>query len=82
MSKIDTILSELTDISKHPRKAMEDFKAKTGKGAIGVLPIYAPEEIVYATGYLPMGIYKETDFKSSYMASCIYLFNNAVNNGT
>ena len=60
MSKIDTILSELTDISKHPRKAMEDFKAKTGKGAIGVLPIYAPEEIVYATGYLPMGIWGAT----------------------
>ena len=46
MSKIDTILSQLDAISKNPRKAMEDFKAKTGKGAVGILPIYAPEEIV------------------------------------
>ena len=60
MSKIDTILSQLDAISKNPRKAMEDFKAKTGKGAVGILPIYAPEEIVYATGYLPIGIWGAT----------------------
>lgn len=60
MSKIETILAELDAISKNPKKAMADFKAKTGKGAIGVLPIYAPEEIVYATGYLPMGIWGAT----------------------
>ena len=60
MSKIDTIISQLDDISKNPRKAMDDFKAKTGKGAVGILPIYAPEEIVYATGYLPIGVWGAT----------------------
>lgn len=57
MSKVDTIIAELEAISKNPKKAMADFKAKTGKGSIGVLPVYAPEEIVYATGYLPVGIW-------------------------
>lgn len=57
MSKVDTIIAELEAISKNPKKAMADFKAKTGKGAVGVLPVYAPEEIVYATGYLPIGVW-------------------------
>lgn len=57
MSKVDTLLAEFDAISKNPKKAMDDFKAKTGKGCIGVLPVYAPEEIVYATGYLPVGIW-------------------------
>jgi len=60
MSKVDTIIAELDAISKNPKKAMADFKAKTGKGAVGVLPIYAPEELVYAAGYLPMGIWGAT----------------------
>ncbi len=57
MSKIDTIISELQAIASNPRKAMNDFKAETGKGAIGVAPIYVPEEIVYATGRLPIGLW-------------------------
>ncbi|MCI1930926.1 MAG: 2-hydroxyacyl-CoA dehydratase family protein [Clostridia bacterium] len=57
MSKVDTLLAEFEAVCKNPKKAMDDFKAKTGKGCIGVLPVYAPEEIVYATGYLPVGIW-------------------------
>ncbi|MCJ7856505.1 2-hydroxyacyl-CoA dehydratase family protein [Lachnospiraceae bacterium NSJ-143] len=60
MNKVETILAELEAISKNPKKAMEDHKAKTGKGAVGVLPLYAPEEMIYATGYLPMGIWGAT----------------------
>ena len=36
MSKVDTIISELQAIAANPRKAMEDYKAATGKGAVGV----------------------------------------------
>ena len=57
MSRADEIINQLKDIAKNPRKAIEDHKAKTGKGSVGILPIYAPEEIVYATGYLPVGIW-------------------------
>ena len=55
MSKVDTIISELQAIASNPRKAMEDYKAETGKGAVGIAPVYAPEEIVYAAGRLPIG---------------------------
>ena len=57
MSKVEAILSQLKDIAANPKKAMDDYKAETGKGAVGIMPIYAPEEMVHATGYMPMGIW-------------------------
>ncbi len=57
MSKVEAILSQLKDIAANPKKAMDDYKAETGKGAVGIMPIYAPQEMVHATGYLPMGIW-------------------------
>ena len=57
MSKVETILSQFKDIAVNPKKAMEAYKAETGKGAVGIMPIYCPEELVHATGYLPMGIW-------------------------
>lgn len=57
MSKIDSILSELSSAAANPAKVMQDFQAKTGRGAVGIMPVYAPEEIVHAAGYLPVGIW-------------------------
>lgn len=57
MSRIETIISELTSIANNPRKAMEDYKKETGKGSVGVMPYYAPEEIIHAAGFLPVGIW-------------------------
>ena len=36
---------------------MVDYKKETGKGAVGIMPVYCPEEIVHASGYLPMGMW-------------------------
>jgi benzoyl-CoA reductase/2-hydroxyglutaryl-CoA dehydratase subunit BcrC/BadD/HgdB len=57
MSRVDELLDKFVDISQHPHKAMLDYKARTGKDAVGVFPVYAPEEIVYAAGYLPVGMW-------------------------
>lgn len=57
MSRVDEILNQLKGIAADPKKAMNDYKEETGKGAIGIMPLYAPEELVYATGHLPMGIW-------------------------
>ena len=37
MSKIDTLISELQAIASNPKKAMDDYKAETGKGAVGMV---------------------------------------------
>ena len=48
------IINEFKAIADNPRKAMDDYKKETGKGAVGIMPVYCPEEIVHAAGYLPI----------------------------
>ncbi len=57
MNKIETILKDLHEVAAHPKKSVEEYKRKTGKGAVGLLPVYTPEEIVHAAGVLPVGIW-------------------------
>lgn len=57
MRTVEQIIKEFKDIADNPKKAMEDYKKETGKGAVGVMPVYCPEEIVHAAGYLPMGMW-------------------------
>ncbi len=57
MSRVEAILTQLKDVAANPAKALADYKAETGKGAVGIMPVYAPEEMVHATGFLPMGIW-------------------------
>lgn len=54
---IKALLEQFRAIAGDPKKAMADHLAETGKGAIGMMPIYAPEELVHATGFLPVGLW-------------------------
>ena len=54
---VKTLLEQFRTIAAKPKKAVEDHKAETGKGAIGMMPVYAPEEMVHATGFLPVGLW-------------------------
>ena len=53
---LDAILNELVKDSQSPKQLLQQYKAE-GKKVIGVLPYYAPEELVYAAGMVPMGIW-------------------------
>ncbi len=53
---IDVLLKEFQEVSEHPYKVLSQYKAE-GKKVIGVLPYYAPEELVIAAGMVPMGIW-------------------------
>ena len=79
MSRVEDILKQLADVAANPKKAMDDYKAETGKGAIGIMPLYAPEELVHATGYLPM--WTKTNCKSTYIFASICLLYYAANYG-
>lgn len=57
MSKIDIILQEFREIAEDPAGAVIRWESETGKGAVGILPVYVPEELVHATGLLPVGIW-------------------------
>ena len=53
---IEALLKEFAEVSANPKAQLEKYKA-AGKKVIGVLPYYAPEELVYAAGMVPMGIW-------------------------
>lgn len=56
-NNLNRIIDIFSHISNHPEEAIINYKKETGKGAVGVLPLYAPEELIDAAGYLPMGIW-------------------------
>ena len=53
---IEVLLNEFQEVSEHPYRVLSQYKAE-GKKVIGVLPYYAPEELVIAAGMVPMGIW-------------------------
>lgn len=57
MSRIQAIIGQLEAVAGNPKKAVADYKAETGKGAVGVVYVYGPEEIIHAAGYLPVGMW-------------------------
>ena len=43
MRTVEEIIAELKAIADDPKKAMEDYKKETGKGAVGIMTVYFPE---------------------------------------
>lgn len=54
--RIEALFAEFNTVSCHPKKQLDSFKAQ-GKKVIGVLPYYVPEDLVHASGMVPMGIW-------------------------
>ncbi len=57
MQAFTTIIKEMDQAVNHPSEAVCVFKQETGREVIGCLPIYVPEEIIYAGGMLPIGLW-------------------------
>lgn len=55
--KIESIINQLTLAAASPKKSIADICSKSGKQAIGCVAPYVPEEIVYAAGCIPVGIW-------------------------
>lgn len=51
------LIRELEDAALDPAKTVSTAMKETGKGAVGCFPIYTPEELIYAAGYLPVGMW-------------------------
>ena len=50
------MLEQFKYYANNPRKQLDKYLAE-GKKAVGVFPYYAPEEIVYAAGVVPFGVW-------------------------
>ncbi len=57
MDQLDGTLDTLRQAAEHPAAVVGEFKDMTGRPAIGCAPEYCPEEIVYAAGMLPVGLW-------------------------
>ena len=56
MTRLEELLTQLTYAATHPR-AMLDHYLAAGKQVVGCFPSYTPEELVYAAGMVPMGLW-------------------------
>jgi bcr-type benzoyl-CoA reductase subunit C len=57
MERVYEIISTLEETSRHPEEAVIREMKDTGKKVVGCFPIYTPEEIIYAAGLLPVGLW-------------------------
>lgn len=57
---MNAIIEEFKKVAASPKAQLATYKAQ-GKKAIGVLPYYAPEELVYAAGMVPFGVWGTND---------------------
>lgn len=55
--RLGELINIFEEVASNPKKMLEDYKRETGKEVIGVMPVYAPEEIIHAAGCLPIGIW-------------------------
>ena len=53
---IEVMIKEFAEIAANPKAQLAKYKAE-GKKCIGVLPYYAPEELVEAAGMVPFGMW-------------------------
>lgn len=54
MSRVDELLKQMNDVTENIGQVVSEKKS-AGKKVVGVLPIYAPEELVHAAGMFPVG---------------------------
>ena len=51
------IIEKLCEAGANPGKTLMATKKETGKELVGVFPIHTPDEIVYAAGCVPIGMW-------------------------
>ena len=56
MSELNILLKQLDEAAKNPAAQLDKVLA-SGKKAIGCVPVYCPEELVYAAGMIPFGVW-------------------------
>ena len=56
MSRLKELLNQFEEIANSPRKQLDHYMA-AGKPAIGVVPVYTPEEIIHSMGFVPFGVW-------------------------
>lgn len=56
-TRLAELIQTFQEIANNPKKMVDEYKKEVGREVIGVMPIYAPEEIIHAAGCLPIGLW-------------------------
>lgn len=56
MADLELVIEELCDIALRPGKMLGRYLSE-GKRVVGCFPLYTPEELVHASGAIPMGLW-------------------------
>ena len=51
------LIARFEQVANDPKSYVEDWKKRTGRKAFGMMPPFPPEEITYAAGALPVGVW-------------------------
>lgn len=54
---LNETIKKLEERALNPAASIDAIKKECGKDAVGCFPIYTPEEIVYAAGFVPVGLW-------------------------
>ena len=54
---LDQYIKKLTDAAASPKETIEKTSESMGKKVVGWVAPYAPEEIIYASGCIPAGLW-------------------------
>lgn len=57
MNTLQTMIQELCQAGNCPAQTIQATMTQTGKPAVGCFPLFVPEELVYAAGFLPVGLW-------------------------
>lgn len=57
MNNAQQLIDALCEKALHPARTVAESCKDSGRAAVGCYPIYTPEELVYAAGFLPVGMW-------------------------
>ena len=77
---VNALLEEFKVKAATPKQQLAEYKAQ-GKKVVGVLPYYAPEELVYAAGIVPMGMWGSNTKTISRAKEYFLLHHRSVSSG-
>ncbi len=51
----EELFARFKEVAENPNGYVKDWKQRTGRKVFGAMPPFAPEELIYASGALPVG---------------------------
>ena len=57
MTTLQTMIQDLCTAGANPQATIQTSLKETGKPAVGCFPLFVPEELIYAAGFLPVGMW-------------------------